>query len=67
MDLTGKPFEASERKKNRKRFWTLRQKTVGRKDSESMSGHNKVSDEGMATTCRLKLKVPLLKNEKYKN
>ena len=34
MDLTGKPFEPSDRKKNRKRFSTLHKKTVERKDSE---------------------------------
>ena len=33
MDFTGKPFEASDRKKYRKK--TLAKKTVERKDSES--------------------------------
>ena len=35
MDLTGKPFEASDRKKNRKKTLDLAQKIVERKDSES--------------------------------
>ena len=35
MDLTGEPFEASDRKKNRKNILDLAQKTVDRKDSES--------------------------------
>ena len=35
MDLTGKPFEASDRKKNRKKTLDLAQKkTIERKDSE---------------------------------
>ena len=35
MDLTGKQFEASDRKKNRKKILELAQKTVKRNDSES--------------------------------
>ena len=35
MDLTGKQFEASERKKNRKKFSNLHKNTVKRNDSES--------------------------------
>ena len=34
MDITGKPFEPSDRKKNRKKTPDLAQKTVERKDSE---------------------------------
>ena len=34
MDLTGKPFEASDGKKNRKKTLDLAQKTIERKDSE---------------------------------
>ena len=35
MDLTGKPFEASDRENYRKKILDLAQKTVDRKDSES--------------------------------
>ena len=34
MDLTGKPFEAPDQKKTRKKVLDLAQKTVQRKDSE---------------------------------
>ena len=34
MDLTEKPFEASDRKKTEKKFPTLQKKIVERKDSE---------------------------------
>ena len=35
MDLSGKPFEASDRKNNRKKILDLAQETAERKDSES--------------------------------
>ena len=35
MDVTGKPFEASDRKKNRKKILELAQKTIERKSSQS--------------------------------